>query len=55
MLSFLRKLFCKHNMTKVDWIFAETKTLVYSKRLYKCNKCGKERGVDGRCDPYKNI
>jgi len=52
MKEFLRKLFCKHDMEKIDWRFAETETTVYSRRLYKCSKCGKEKWVDGRHDPY---
>ena len=39
-------------MEKIDWCYGETDTLVYSKRLYKCKKCGKEKWVDGRFDPY---
>jgi len=52
MKNFLKKIFCKHNMEKIDWRYVETDTLVYSKRLYKCNKCGKLIWVDGRYDPY---
>ena len=52
MKEFFRKLFCKHNMEKIDWRFAETKNTVYSRRLYKCSKCGKTKWVDGRYDPY---
>lgn len=52
MKALLKKLFCRHNMDKIDWCFAETETLVYSKRLYRCSKCGKQKWVDGRCDPY---
>ena len=52
MKEFLRKLFCKHDMEKIDWRFAETESTVYSRRLYKCSKCGKEKWVDGRYDPY---
>lgn len=54
MKEFFRKLFCKHNMEKIDWHFAETKNIVYSRRLYKCSKCGKTEWVDGRYDPYFN-
>lgn len=52
MRDFLKKLFCQHDMEKVDWCFAETDYITYSRRLYRCKCCGKERWVDGRCDPY---
>ena len=54
MKNFLKRLFCKHDYKKIvwcedyDWIRNER----YSMRLYRCNKCGKEIWVDGRCDPY---
>lgn len=52
MQKLFKKLFCKHNMIKIDWRYRETSVLVYSERLYKCDKCGKEIWVDGRYDPY---
>lgn len=52
MKNFFKKLLHKHCMVKIDWCFVETEHTVYSKRLYRCDECGKEIWVDGRFDPY---
>ena len=53
-IIFFRRLFCKHNYEKIAWREEEDKLRneMYAERLYKCNKCGKEKWVDGRFDPY---
>ena len=52
-MKIFQTLFCKHNYVKIDWMPKIVNGLAYSVRLYKCEKCGKEIRVDGRCDPYE--
>ncbi len=48
----LHQLFCKHNYEKIDWFENISGGILYSIRIYKCQKCGKEIHVDGREDRY---
>lgn len=52
--EFFDKLFCKHDWYKTHWEFAEDHDTIYSKRYYKCVKCGKTICVDGRFDTKGN-
>ena len=51
-VNFFRRLFCKHNYTRIIWYeeYDKHRNQRYSMRLYQCNKCGKEIWVDGRYD-----
>ena len=53
----LKKIFCIHKLEKISFkeCLDEKKNVRYSVRLYKCVKCGKEKFVDGRYDPYEKV
>lgn len=56
MKNLFKKLFCKHNYEKIDFIEAldNFTNVRYSIRIYQCTKCGKEIEVDGRYDKYES-
>lgn len=43
-------LFCKHDYYKVTWRERSNNVYRYSERLYRCEKCGKEKWVHGDFD-----
>lgn len=47
-----RQLFCKHQFEKTGYFENIAGGILYSIRIYKCQKCGKEIHVDGRHDKY---
>ena len=51
MKQFFKKLFCKHDYIKIDWYQTQDNNGVrYSRRQYRCKKCGKQIWVDSRYD-----
>ena len=48
----LRQLLCKHRYEKIGFFENMEYGTMYSIRIYKCQKCGKEIYVDGRKDKY---
>lgn len=51
-MKWFRKWFCKHEYEKIDYYENISYGILYSVRIYKCKKCGKEICVDGRKDRY---
>lgn len=47
-LNKLKHLFCFHNYKKIAFRQEEENGIRYSLRLVKCDKCGKEKWIDGR-------
>ena len=56
MKNLLKKLFCKHNYEKIGFTqhYDFSKNIRYPIRLYRCNKCGNEKRIDGRYDKYES-
>ena len=56
MKNLLKKLFCKHNYEKIGFTqhYDFSKNIRYPIRLYRCNKCGNEKKIDGRYDKYES-
>lgn len=50
----LKEIFCRHNYVKVGFKEEELNNIMFSMRLYKCRKCGKEVWIDGRKDYLGN-
>ena len=51
MKQFFKRLFCKHDYIKIDWYQTlDNNGVRYSRRQYRCKKCGKQIWVDGRYD-----
>lgn len=50
----LKKIFCNHKWEKICFVTVEENNLRFSIRTYKCNKCGKTKKVDSRCDSQSN-
>lgn len=46
----IKFLFCYHDYKKIGFRQEEQNNIRFSVRLYKCQKCGKEKWVDGRKD-----
>ena len=50
MANFFRRLFCRHEYEQVGWFEDYDGSLSFSRRIYRCSRCGKEICVDGRLD-----
>lgn len=52
MIAFLKILFCRHNWIFTGYVpeYDPVHNIRYSRRCYKCDKCGREMWVDGRYD-----